>query len=61
MTVSELIDQLSHLRDLHGEQEVYLDSNEHSLDEIEEVDVDSEFTGIIIWAAINRKKELKRD
>jgi hypothetical protein len=49
--VSDLIERLTELRDIHGEQQVFLDVSQDGLIEIGEVDVDADDTGIIIWKA----------
>jgi hypothetical protein len=51
MRATEIIDQLTHLIDLHGDQEVYLDVSPDGLLEIGEIDVDADDTGIIVWPA----------
>lgn len=51
MKASELIERLKYLVKEHGDSEVLLDVSAHGLKAIEEVDVDAEDTGIIIWTA----------
>lgn len=49
MKAKELIERLQHLVKEHGDQNVFIDVNAHGLNEIGEVDVDAEDTGIILW------------
>jgi len=49
MTVTELIDRLTELRDDNGDQEVLMDTGPVELFVIGEVDMDADGNGIIIW------------
>jgi len=49
MTVSELIGELRQVKREYGDKEVLLDVWCHGLQSIDEVGVDAEDTGIIIW------------
>lgn len=49
MKVSELITELRHMQRQHGDKDVLLDVWCHGLLSIDEVGVDAEDTGIIVW------------
>ena len=50
MKASKLIIRLQHLIKTEGDLDVMLDTNAEGLQEIGEIDVDAEDTGIIIWS-----------
>lgn len=50
MKVSELIARLQELHGEYGDMTVFLDVCSDGLLEIDQVDVDTEDTGIMIWA-----------
>jgi ActR/RegA family two-component response regulator len=49
MKISELITILRQRQVDHGDLDVYIDSDIEGLRQIEEVDVDADDTGLIIW------------
>lgn len=50
MKASQIIERMKYLIKEHGDQEVLLDVSAHGLKVVDEIDVDAEDTGIIIWA-----------
>jgi len=50
MKASALITRLQHLIKQHGDMPVFLDVCSYGVLEIDQVDVDTEDTGIMIWA-----------
>ena len=50
MTTSELLQKLQALVDAgHSEEQVYLDTGPHELYTVEDIDLDTDGVGIIIW------------
>lgn len=52
MKATDLIVRLQHLVKQHGDREIFLDVSEHGLRQIEEIDIDVDDTGIMIWAEV---------
>lgn len=50
MKVSELITRLQDLHSEYGDMDVFLDVCSDGLLDIDQIDVDTEDTGIMIWA-----------
>lgn len=50
MKVSKLIQRMQYLQKQYGDMHVFLDVCSDGLLEIDQVDVDTEDTGIMIWA-----------
>ena len=50
MKASELVERVQALITQHGDHDVFLDVSEHGLKQIEEVDIDVDDTGFMIWA-----------
>lgn len=52
MKATDLILRLQHLVKQHGNMDVFLDVCSDGLLQIDQVDVDTEDTGIMIWAEV---------
>jgi hypothetical protein len=49
MDLSTVINRLQHLKKVHGNMNVYMDTNPDKLLSIGEIDVDADDTGVIFW------------
>ncbi len=57
MKASAVISRLQHLITVYGDQDVYLDVGPNGVRAIDEIDVDVEDTGIIVWMAKDTQLE----